>query len=468
MRTSIIMALRDAAQRTLPNKVRHWLIRTYFRMETYFNGSTESRFKSRLIPLPKLQPVFQPQSFSSKTVILVNNALASGGVERQIVNTLRIVGARDDRTFGLLCLRLGQDPDHDFFKPALADFPGFVRNAIESADTSRVLLGQISQARLEELRRSINWMPSDVQDEVFRLVAEFATLKPAVVHAWQDSTGIHAAYAARFVGVPRIIVSTRNVRPTNFSWYRPYMYLAHQEIALCGDIIMTNNSEAGRADYAEWLGIPESRFLVIRNGLEKVDRAPSNAVADLRAQLGIPADAPVVGSIFRFHGEKRPHLWIDAAAEIARQRPDVHFVIFGEGPMQQAARARAHHHRFGDRFHTPGTIAGASLGLSLFSVFLLTSQFEGTPNVVIEASGLGIPVVATDAGGTAETIEQAVTGYLVKSARPDAIADRVIEILASPHWSSRAAIEGPAFVHRQFGEQRMIAETLSLYDVKQV
>jgi glycosyltransferase involved in cell wall biosynthesis len=186
----------------------------------------------------------------------------------------------------------------------------------------------------------------------------------------------------------------------------------------------------------------------------------------LRARLQVPADAPIVGSMFRFYDEKRPLLWVEIASEVSRRRPDVHFVVFGEGPLQHAAVALADRLGIGDRFHAPGKIEDASLGLSLFDVFVLASQFEGTPNVVLEASGLGIPVVATDAGGTAEAIEQGVTGYVVTSAAPADIATRVLEILGNPGWTGQARSEGPAFVERRFGMARMIAETLALYDKK--
>ena len=163
----------------------------------------------------------------------------------------------------------------DFFRPALAQFTGFVRNAMTVAQANRVLATMLPTSTSKRLRQAISWMPSDVQEEILRFAAEFATLKPSVVHAWQDSSGIAASYAARMIGVPRVMISTRNVRPTNFVWYRPYMYHAHGEIARCSDVVMINNSEAGAADYAQWLDIPSDRFVVKRNGLdtETIDRS---------------------------------------------------------------------------------------------------------------------------------------------------------------------------------------------------
>ena len=101
----------------------------------------------------------------------------------------------------------------------------------------------------------------------------------------------------------------------------------------------------------------------------------------LRDRLGIPAGAPVVGTVIRFSPVKQPLLWIEAAALVSRARPDCHFVIFGTGPMRDDVIAVAKRQGFADRLHCPGTTENPALGLSLFDVFLLTSQVEGTPNV---------------------------------------------------------------------------------------
>jgi glycosyltransferase involved in cell wall biosynthesis len=117
------------------------------------------------------------------------------------------------------------------------------------------------------------------------------------------------------------------------------------------------------------------------------------------------------------------------------------------------------------RLHFPGTIADTALGLSLFDVFLLTSRAEGTPNVLLEASTLGIPIVATAAGGTREAIEEGVTGYLIEQAQPAVIAERILQILQAADWRAGVQTAGPDFVKRRFGLDRMIAETLALYGV---
>jgi glycosyltransferase involved in cell wall biosynthesis len=465
IKTLAFSMLRAAARITLPTSMRQFLIDCYLAIQTARKGSLAKQFAARPAPLATFPPAFEPRDFASGPVVMVNNALAAGGVERQIVNTLRVLGQRTDRSFGLLCLRLGEEPHFDFFRPLLDSFPGFVRNATSAAQANRVLATMLPTSASKRLRLAIGWMPSDVQEEVLRFAAEFATLKPSVVHAWQDGTGIATVYAARMIGVPRTMISTRNVRPTNFGWYRPYMYHAHGEIARCPDIVMINNSQAGANDYANWLDIPVNRFVVKRNGLDTatIRRANPSAVADLRGRLGIPPGASIIGSIFRFYEEKRPMLWVEAAAEIAKHRPGCHFVVFGDGPLQQAARNAAREFGMGECFHTPGTIENTETGLSLLDVFVLTSAFEGTPNVVLEATCLGVPVVATEAGGTREAIEEGVTGHVVAAADPTEIAKRVLAVLGDAQWRSRVKTEGPRFVEERFGLGRMIKETLALY-----
>ena len=82
-----------------------------------------------------------------------------------------------------------------------------------------------------------------------------------------------------------------------------------------------------------------------------------------------------------------------------------------------------------------------SLTLSAFDVFVLTSQYEGTPNVVLEAGLAGVPVVAMDAGAVAETVLEGRTGYVVRDDaamsdddRAASIADRVVAILRDAPW----------------------------------
>lgn len=421
-------------------------------------------FEKRSRSLSTTSPLSSPDR-SGGPIVLANNALAWGGVERQIIYTLLGLQAREAGDLGLLCVRLGIDAEHDFYRKDLRTFGGFVRNVMPSAAAEAYLQDHATPAQRDAVGACTAWMPIDVQREIRRFLADFCRLRPAVVHAWQDGLSTTAGYAAHLAGVPRIIVAGRNVAPHNFGYHRPYMAPAYRELAACAGVTMINNSRAGATSYAKWLGLPADRIAVIRNGIDTaVVRAPAAAEVDrLRDAIGIPARSPVVGSIFRFYPEKQPILWIEAAGVVAKARPDVHFVVIGTGPLRGRMRARARRLGFADRLHLPGTLGNPSVALKMFDAFLLASRFEGTPNVVLEAGLLGVPVVATDAGGTAEAVDAGRSGFIVASGGAGELGARVVDILADPGFGQRVARDATAFVVQRFGLERMIDDTLSAY-----
>lgn len=458
--------LRRVGRKVTPLWLKRRIAPLVFRIEKLEQQAPEPQHA-----LAECQPLLPPEAFRDGPIVIVNNALAWGGAERQVVTTIRGLVQRQQKPVALLCLRLGETADNDFYLPTVVGSAHLIRNTI-ALPTAQAAIDRLTEPERARVRRAIAWLPQDVQDDIMRFLADFLAMTPAVVHAFQDGASIAAGYAATIAGVPRIITSGRNLSPVNFAYHRPYMADAYRLIAACPGIVMVNNSAAGARDYAQWLGLPPERLQVHRNGIDTdvIKAADPSRVAQLRAELGIPADVPVVGSIFRFYEEKRPLLWIEAAARIAARYPDAHFAIFGVGPLRDEVKAFAAAAGFGERLHAPGTTDDPGLALGLFDVFLLTSKFEGTPNTIIEASLMGVPVVTTRAGGTEEAVEAGTTGLVADG--HDAgelvgeLAGLVERILADPQWRARTRERGPAFIRERFGLDRMIDETLAFHQTR--
>lgn len=395
-------------------------------------------------------------------VLLVNAGLAAGGAERQIVNTL--IGLRDSgkcESVALLAEYIDHAPHLDFFLHELE------AQGIEVAQVQhRITLADDGLASLAPAiaELAVN-LPGSILEEILNLVEEFRARRPSVVHAWQDSSSIKAGIAAVIAGVPRIVLASRNVTPMNFTYYQDYMYPAYRALATLDCVKFVNNSEAGAADYIRWLKLPRERFAVVRNGVDLgyLKRADQQAVREYRQSLGIPEDAVVVGSVFRFWAEKRPMLWLQTAALVAKRFAEVHFLVIGEGPMRKEMESFINDNGLQGRIHLPGARPEVVTPLSAMNIFVLTSEFEGTPNVVLEAQWLSLPIVATDAGGTRESFEHGVTGFLTAKARDEPIATLIEEFLKDELKVKCARREGPKFVQRQFGILRMVEETLNLY-----
>jgi len=412
----------------------------------------------RALELPateKIEPV-------AGRVLLVNAGLAAGGAERQIVNTL--IGLRNSgrcESVALLAEYIDHAPQLDFFLHELEN-QGIevaqIEHTVTLADDGvSSLPPQIAELAAE--------LPGTILEETLNLVEEFRVRRPTVVHAWQDSTSIKAGIAAVIAGVPRIVLGSRNVTPMNFTYYQDYMHPAYRALAALPSVVLLNNSEAGAEDYRHWLELPPGRIHVVRNGVDltSLKRAQTEDVRAYREELGIPLGSPVVGSVFRFWAEKRPMLWLESVAIVANRYPDVHYLIVGEGPMRQQMESFVRNGRLIGRVHLPGARPDIVTPLSAMDVFLLTSEFEGTPNVVLEAQWIGLPVVVTDAGGSREAIQSNVTGLLAIEPTAEVIAALVGQFLSEEPKARLAREAGPKFVAQRFAVDRMVDETITLY-----
>src|SRR5262249_40922501 len=119
-----------------------------------------------------------------------------------------------------------------------------------------------------------------------------------------------------------------------------------------------NNSEAGAADYERWLGVRPGTIGVLYNAIacEEIKKPPPEEVAVFRTQLGLPLHAPVVGTVMRFVEDKDPNLWLATAAEIAKARPEVRFLVAGYGKLQDQMMHRIDALGLRDRVVLPGAV----------------------------------------------------------------------------------------------------------------
>jgi glycosyltransferase involved in cell wall biosynthesis len=428
-------------------------------------ASTNESLYAELCRRTMEQPAHQKISPVPGRIILVNPGLAAGGAERQIVNTL--IGLKQSgrcESVVLLAEYIDRAPRLDFFLDEVT------QHAIEVAQVKRrVTLAYDGLSSLSpQVAEIAAELPSAILEEVLNLVEEFKSRRPSVVHGWQDSSSIKAAFAALIAGVPRIVLGCRNVTPVHFTYFQEFMQPAYGALAAMNNVRFLNNSEAGAADYARWLGLPASRFVIVRNGLDlrRLRRAEDKQVAAYRDALGIPPAATVIGSIFRFWPEKRPMLWLQSAAALCAYLPNVRFLIIGEGPMRREMEDFVRNSPLRDRVCMPGDRPEVATPLSSMDLFVLTSEFEGTPNVVLEAQWLGLPVVATRSGGTSEAFEPGVSGLLADTLDPQVIASLAFSLLSDRVEMVKASQAGPRFVAEKFAMQRMILETLAVYGLQ--
>lgn len=393
-------------------------------------------------------------------VVLVCGNLSPGGAERQAANTLVGLAEAGMTDVSLLAHNLREGAARNNFH-----LPRVIAKGVPAREIERTVAGINDPNIPHALRRVSYSLPTKLLIDIANQVREFDVLRPEVVHAWLDWDNVRAGLAAAIAGVPKILLSGRNLNPSHYSLHQAYMRPAYRALAKLPNVQILNNSRAGADDYADWIGISRDRIKVIRNGVAFGDqpRPTPDAILATRRQYGIAASDFVVGGIFRFDDEKRPLLWLDTAAHIRRAVPEALFLLYGQGSLQTAMEAKVEQLDLGDRVIFAGVTNDPLAAMHLMDVFLLTSYGEGLPNVLLEAQWVGTPVVCTRVGGAPEAIDPGVSGWAVDGDAPEALADAVVQIRRNPDVAARAAARGPLFVRERFGMMRMISETLEAY-----
>jgi glycosyltransferase involved in cell wall biosynthesis len=199
-------------------------------------------------------------------------------------------------------------------------------------------------------------------------------------------------------------------------------------------------------DAAQFLRIPREKIEIVPNPTITPDifeRAAATCDHPWLAEGG----PPVVLGCGRLAPQKDFATLIRAVARVRRGRP-VRLIILGEGPLRGELAALASEIGIADDLSMPGFDPNPFAYMARASVFVLSSVFEGSPNVVVQALALGVPVVSTDCpSGPRELLDGVPSGKLVGIGDPDEMA-AAIEALLDPSLPRPAPLELPEFNYR--------------------
>ena len=212
-------------------------------------------------------------------------------------------------------------------------------------------------------------------------------------------------------------------------------------------------------------GAQRERVTTILNGIdtETFQRDPDR-VAAARASFNVPAGTAVVGSVGRLERQKRFDILIDAVARLRQQRRDITLVIAGDGSLAETLRTCASTHGVADACVFAGHRTDVVDVLHGFDVFVQSSEYEGTPNCVLEAMAVGAPVVATTVGGTAELIDDRVHGLLVSPHDPAALAAAIATALDDRDAAGRRAVAARLRIEQEFSFDTRMRKVEQIYE----
>ncbi|HSV73666.1 MAG TPA: glycosyltransferase [Chthonomonadales bacterium] len=255
---------------------------------------------------------------------------------------------------------------------------------------------------------------------VFRLRSLIRAQQIDIVHTHLTRATYLGYFAAAISRVP--VVSSVHVLTRDFA-YRWLPRSNHWFVAVSNDLRQRIVAR----------GVPASRVRTVYNGTDIApDGAPAAQALSVRAELGVPADALLVGQFGRVDEFKGQRLLVEAASSIVAESPRAHFVFVGHAPpaTQQALYEMATERGVEDRLRFTGVRNDVARLLHAMDVVTLVSLTEACSMAIIEAMTMGRPVVATRAGGNLELIVDGETGVLVERT-PARIASAVSGLLLS-------------------------------------
>lgn len=280
-----------------------------------------------------------------------------------------------------------------------------------------------------------------------------------VVHAHMARDYSLAAYAARRNRGTKFIV-TRHVLFSLNRFHRQTLARAHRVIAVSNAVARElRNSRITNDD----------RIAVVHNGID-VERFALTTFdrAEFLRTLGLPAECLLVGSIGELRTLKRHDDFIRAAALIAPQFPQTHFVLAGidtspNGDVRKQLDQLVSELNLADRFHFLGWLDEAEKLLRAMDVFVSASETESFGLAIAEAMAAGCAVVATETEGAREVVDDRTTGLSVPIGDVEQIAEAIARLLTDEHRRMALGQRAKAAVAEKFSLQRMVDEIEAIY-----
>lgn len=279
-----------------------------------------------------------------------------------------------------------------------------------------------------------------------------------IVHLLHPHAAFPAAYAAAWERVPLILRGLPGLDPARTDWEiardRLLAGLVDATCPLCEDHCRQVRAEGFERIYPLIMGIDPPEGLP--TAAERAAR---------RSQMGLPAEAPVVGIVGRLHEVKGHDTFLRAAAQVLAAAPETHFALVGDGHRRGALEGLAAELGIAERVHFVGEWKEWSIfpALAAFDIGVVASTNEGFCQVLLEYMAMGLPVVSTDVGAARELLAEEA-GVVVPRGDAAALAAAVGELLADPERRAELGRRGQERMLGGYTVEHMAAAFARCYE----
>lgn len=294
----------------------------------------------------------------------------------------------------------------------------------------------------------------------------FRAERPQIVHTHSGKAGIVGRLAARLARVPVVIHTIHGPSfgpfqgaPANFAFRH-----AEQAAAAWTTHFVVVANAMTRQYLAAGVG-REDQFTRVFSGFDLDPFLAAQPNPAIRAQLGLGPEHLVVGKIARLVPLKGHEDLISAAEGIARDLPNLRFLLVGDGPLRARFEADIAARNLSRHFVFTGLVPPSRIPELVGAMDLLIhlSRREGLPRALPQALAAGKPVIAYDCDGANEVCINGRTGYLVAPGNLTALRDRIRLLGTDPRLRAELGGHGREMVRECFPVQRMVDDLHRLY-----
>lgn len=275
-----------------------------------------------------------------------------------------------------------------------------------------------------------------------------------VVNAHNSKDAWNAALAARILGIP--VIRARHIASRIRTGYLGRLIYG----PLC-DVVLTTANDISAGLVAS--GVSAEKIETIPTGIDPAQFAMASP-GTLRADLGIPAGATLVGQIAVLRGDKGPEFFVQAAQKLLEEGVDAWFVLVGEGASRRRIESLLTTGGHADRIKLAGFRRDIPAILADLDLFVLAARSpEGVPQAVLQAHAARVPVVATTVGGVREVAIHGKTAWCAAPRDVAGLAMAIRKLLDDPVLAKDLSERGYRLVLESYTLDRMLDRMEELY-----
>jgi glycosyltransferase involved in cell wall biosynthesis len=207
-------------------------------------------------------------------------------------------------------------------------------------------------------------------------------------------------------------------------------------------------------------GVPAEKITTVHSGIDihKFDHIQKTTI---REEFGIPSDHFVLGTVAAIAGHKDYPTLLRAAKIVTEQDEHITFIAVGKGPDEDSVKSMADELSV-KRFHFAGFRPDVGEFLKTFDAFVLSSKTEGLGTSLLDAQAVGLPIVATAAGGIPEIVHDGVNGVLAPIQNPEALAEKIMQLKKDKELQSKFSKNALQQV-KAFDVSETVRKTINVY-----